>query len=233
MTGGPICANVLFSRLGFGAAALGPVGLFDLVGAADGEGIGVDVFCDDGAGGDVAAGAEAKGSDQGAVAADKDAFGYFGAVLFFSVVVAGDGAGADIAGAADGGVAQISQMVGFGLVAEVGVFEFNKVADVGTRSGVGVQAEAGERTDECAGTDGGLISYDVGQDGCVVVDLAIGDDRAGADAAAFADAGFAAELNVCFDEGVAANFDIDIDSDARRTFDSDASEHQLICFAGT
>src|SRR3546814_12514737 len=52
------------------------------------------------------------------------------AVLQEAVVVAGDGAGADVGGGADGGVAQIAQVVGLGALAQLGVLDLDEVADM-------------------------------------------------------------------------------------------------------
>ena len=73
-----------------------PAGFGDLAGAAEGQGAFGDVFGDAAAGGDVGACADGDGSDEGGVGADEDSVADGGEVFVDAVVVAGDGAGADV-----------------------------------------------------------------------------------------------------------------------------------------
>jgi len=88
-----------------------------LAAAAQGEGAFGDVFGDAAACGYVGACADGDGGDQGGVGADEGAVADGGEVLVDAVVVAGDGACADVDAVADDGVAEIVQVVGFGAFA--------------------------------------------------------------------------------------------------------------------
>ncbi len=74
----------------------GPAFFGDLAAASNGEGVGGDIFCDAGTGADVGAVADGDGRDERGVTADEDALADAGDVLVDAVVVAGDGAGADV-----------------------------------------------------------------------------------------------------------------------------------------
>ncbi len=101
----------LFRLLG-GFARSGPAGFCDLAASAEGEGAVGDVFGDAAAGGDVSAGADGDGGDEGGVGADEGAVADGGEVLVDAVVVAGDGAGADVYVGSDDGVAEVVEVVG-------------------------------------------------------------------------------------------------------------------------
>ena len=83
----------------FAAARGGPAGLIHLAAASQRQGIGGNIFGDDRTGADVGAIADANRRDQGAIAADEDAAADRGRVLVHAVVIAGDGAGADVGAA--------------------------------------------------------------------------------------------------------------------------------------
>src|SRR6058998_1294070 len=67
--------------------------------------------------------------NQGRVRADEGAPADRGAVLREPVVVAGDGAGADIRVGADGRVADVGEVVHLRAGAELGVLDLDEVAD--------------------------------------------------------------------------------------------------------
>ena len=75
------------------------------------------VFGDGGAGADDAARAHVYRGHQGGVAADKRAFANNGAVFFMAIVIAGDGAGADVHIFANVGIAQVAEVPGLGAAA--------------------------------------------------------------------------------------------------------------------
>src|SRR5260370_17270321 len=79
-----------------GALGAGPAWFYDLVCAADGEGIFGDVAGDAGGGGNVGAFAHADGGDKRAVAADEDTVFNDRCVLVNSIVVAVDRPTADV-----------------------------------------------------------------------------------------------------------------------------------------
>ena len=64
-------------------------------------------------------------------------------MLVDAVVVAGDGAGADVDAGADDGVAEVGEVVGLGAFAERGFLGFDEVADVGAFADVALGAEVG------------------------------------------------------------------------------------------
>src|SRR5262245_12260991 len=90
-----------FAGFELGAEAGGVAFFVGLSGAADGEGGGGDVLGDGGGGGDVGAVADGDGGDELGVAADEDVFADAGLLLGVAVVVAEDGAGADVGVFAD------------------------------------------------------------------------------------------------------------------------------------
>ena len=96
------------------AQALGPAFLDGLPAAPDRQRIRRHVRGDHRAGADIGAVADLDRRDQRRIRADEGALADVGAVLGGAVVVAGDGAGADIGARADPGVADIAQMVGLG-----------------------------------------------------------------------------------------------------------------------
>ena len=72
-------------------------------------------------------------------------------VLVRAVVIAGDGAGADIDLLADGRVAEVGQVIGLAARAEDAVLDLDEVADVHARGQAGARPEARERTDVAVG----------------------------------------------------------------------------------
>src|SRR6185369_4876450 len=88
---------------------------------------------------------------------DEDVVLDHGAMLVYAVVVAGNGAGANIHVAADARVAHVGEMVGFRTDADVGGFDFDEIADmhVGGKCGAGTDARV--RTDTAVLADRGVI----------------------------------------------------------------------------
>ena len=80
--------------------------------------------------GDIDIVAQSDRRHQRRIAADLNAVADFGFIFLKSVIVTGDRAGADIGVAADGHIAQISQMIRLGAVAEFGFFGFDEIADM-------------------------------------------------------------------------------------------------------
>ena len=78
------------------AKLLGPARLVDLLAAGEGDGIGGDVAGDDRAGADEGAGADRHRRDQGAVRADEGPLPNYRPIFEEAVIIAGDGARADI-----------------------------------------------------------------------------------------------------------------------------------------
>src|SRR5207248_5988150 len=76
-----------------------------------------------------------------------------GLVLEEAVVVAGDGAGADVDLAPDHGIADIGQMIGLAALAEPRRLELDEIADVDIGAELRARAEACEGTHNRAVTD--------------------------------------------------------------------------------
>src|SRR5690606_8266085 len=95
-----------------------PAGKAYLLGARHGELAGRRILGERGAGAQGGAAADAYRGDELGVGADEDVVLDHRAVLVGAVVVAGDGAGADIDPAADVGIAHVGQVVGLGMVGD-------------------------------------------------------------------------------------------------------------------
>src|SRR5262245_17642465 len=105
----------LLSGRGRGLAPTpGPAFLDLLAAATDRERVRRHIAGDDRARAHIGALADLHRRDQRRVRADERVLADLGAVLADAVVVAGDGAGADIGAGADGGVADIAQVIGLG-----------------------------------------------------------------------------------------------------------------------
>src|SRR5260370_30815437 len=146
----------LFGLAG-GALGAGPAWFYDLVCAADGEGIFGDVAGDARRSGNVGGFAYADGCDQSAVAADEHSVFDDGSVLVNSIVVAGDGSGADVDAGADFGVAKISKVVGLRSLTQFDFFGLDKVADVRAFTNVATGAQMGVRSEDGTGADAGFF----------------------------------------------------------------------------
>src|SRR5207247_8185021 len=94
---------------GFGLSSLSPVRNVPLLAGADAKRAGRDVLTDRRAAADVGTAPHGDRGHQLRVAPDEGAVFNHGPVLFLAVVIAGDGAGADVHIFADGGVAEIRQ----------------------------------------------------------------------------------------------------------------------------
>src|SRR6185437_8332837 len=82
---------------------------------------------------------------QGGVRADEGAVIDAGDELVHAVVVAGDGAGADVDAAADLGIAQVAEMVGLAAFADAGFLDLDEVAHVHAGGEFGAGAQTRER----------------------------------------------------------------------------------------
>src|SRR5690625_5785171 len=82
---------------------------------------------------------------------------YVGLVFVYAVVVAGDGAGADVYAGAHVGVAYVTLVVHFAAGADVGVFGFFEITDLGDFGQLGAGAQAGAGSDGAGGGYLGMI----------------------------------------------------------------------------
>ena len=92
--------------------------------------VGRNIICDCRARSHVSALSHAQRRNQGGITADERAFFDHGHVLACAVIIAGDGACADIDARTDLGVAKVSKVVGFGAAAQLGLFRLDKIADM-------------------------------------------------------------------------------------------------------
>ena len=154
-----------------------------------------------------------------------------GLVLVHTVVVAGDGAGTDVDACADGGVAEVAQVIHLAARSEPRLFGFAEVtdmrrfADVAFRPKVGVGAEDGARADGGLGEDAAVADGDVVREGGGL------DDGEGADAALLPDAGAPEQLHEGFEDGVGADLHGGVDDAGFRAEDGDALGHEPACRA--
>ena len=139
-----------------------------------------------------------------------------------AVVVAGDGAGADVDAGADDGVAEVVQVVGLGAFAEGDLLGFDEVADVGSFADAALGAQVGVGAEDGVVGDLGGVEDAAVADGDVVAERGVLDDGVGADAAVGADVRGAEELDVGLDDGVGADVDLGVDDAGLGAEDGDA-----------
>jgi hypothetical protein len=102
---------------------------------------------------DIGTVADLDGGDERRIRTDEGAGADLGLVLAESVIVAGDGASADIGSGAYMGVANVSEMGRFGVVTELSGFRFHEIADPRARSKLRARTQPRERADRCTRTD--------------------------------------------------------------------------------
>src|SRR5487761_594957 len=139
--------------LALGAPGLGGAGLGALPRAAQGERVGRHVVGDDAAGGDHRARTDSQWSDQGRIGADEHALADVGAEFLDAVVIAGDGAGADVAALAHRAVAEIGQMVRLDARRQARILHLDEIADVDLVGKLRTGTQARKRT------DAGVVAY--------------------------------------------------------------------------
>src|SRR5690606_21360976 len=192
-------------RLGFGLLdGTLPVLDRDLLRAGDGELAGGSFAGQRGAGPEGGAGAYRDWRDQLAVAADEGIVADDRLVLVGAVVVAGDGARADVDPGADLGIADIGEVVGFRAFAHAGRLHLDEIADVGAGGKLGARAQACVRADAGLGAHAGAVDMGEGQDLRAGADAGIAQHAVGADARAVRDLGPAFEDAVDVDRDVRA-----------------------------
>src|SRR5262245_40114514 len=126
----PHMGSALLRLLGLALALrLGPAGLRDLPRAPERERVLRHVLGDRAARADVGALAHGDRGHERGVAADEGPALDLRLVLVDAVVVAGDGAGADVDARPDRGVAEVAQVLGLRARAELRLLELDEVAD--------------------------------------------------------------------------------------------------------
>ena len=199
--------------------------------AGDGQRVRGDIFGDCGTGGDIGTVADLHGSHQGRIAAHEDATANGRGIFVHAVVIAGDGAGADIGFAADARVAQIGEVHGLGALSEHALFDFDKIANAGALEQARGVAQMCERSDlrfsrKITRRDHG-VRFDEG----AIFHDDIAEDAAGADGTARADARFTEQLHAWFDQRIRAHGHIRIDQYGFRHEHTHADGHQFGAFA--
>lgn len=163
-----------------------------------------DVLGDGAAGGGVGPVADGDGGDKVGVAADEAVVADLSAELVLAVVVAGDGAAAEVAVLAHVAVADVGQVADGVAPGKVGVLRLDISAQMHTAAGDGVDAHMGEGADIVVGAEVAAVDL-AGVDGGAFVHGAVLDEGVGADDAACADGGLAAQDGACEDDGSRGN----------------------------
>src|SRR5690606_26283829 len=117
-------------------------------------------------------GTDLDGRDQARVRADERVVADDGAMLVRAVVVACDRAGADIDAFADGGIADVAQMIDLAAVGNPALLRLDEVADLDLARELGTRAHPRKRPDLAA-----FAGRDVLQHAVRVHDRAIAERR--------------------------------------------------------
>jgi hypothetical protein len=143
--------------------------------------------------------AHADRSYERGIAADENVIADLGLMLRYAVVIAGDGAGADVRLAADGSIAEVGQVQSLRALMKHRVLYFDEISDAGPCANIC----AGTQTREwpyfgfkanAAGVENGVRSDDG-----IVIHPGIAENAAGLNLAARADACFAEKLDARLD----------------------------------
>src|SRR6266540_6176277 len=130
--------NVVFSLLH-------PPVLVFLSPACDGECAGRNVLGNRGSSADVSALPDFDRRDDRCIASDEGAILDDRRAFDAAIVVACDGAGADIDVGTDGGITKIRQMIGFAPRAKRRFLQLDEIPDMGVRTDVGTRSQVRER----------------------------------------------------------------------------------------
>ena len=180
----------------------GPLGFVDLPSAANGESVFGNIVGDARRCANVRAFAEFHRGHESGIAADEDAILDHRLVLVNAVVVAGDGAGADVHFLADYGITKIGEVIGFGAAAKLRLLQLDEVADVGSGGDFIAGTKMREGTETNFLVNAGVLENAVGLDNGASADLAVDDDGAGLDATVGADTRATEDLYERIDDGV-------------------------------
>src|SRR5581483_1385524 len=172
------------------------------------------------------AAADAHRRDELGVRADEDVVLDDRAVLVGAVVVAGDGAGADVDVPADLAVADVGEMVGLGARADAARLHLDEVADVHVPGEHGAGPDARVRAETAVRPDLGLVEVAEGLDARARPDLDVPQHAVRADADAVAQLHPPLEHAVDVDRDVAAALERPAHVDARRVGERHAALEQ-------
>ena len=180
---------LLFGDIGFHLGG-GPAVQIGLALPGDAQCLGGHILGDGAAGGGVSAVAHLDRSHKVGVAADEAVIADLGAELVLAVVVAGDGAAAEVAVLAHVTIADVGQMAHGVAPGKVGVLGLHVSAQMHAVVGDGVHPHMGEGADVVVGAQMAAVDL-AGVDGGALVHGAVLDQAVGADDAACADDRFA------------------------------------------
>ena len=196
------------------------------------QGICRDVLRDHAACGHVAIRADLDRRDQSRIAADEDMLPDVGFVFVHAVVITGNGSRPDVGAVADGGIAQVSQVLALRFRSQFRFFEFDEIANARVCTDVRVHADSGERTDDGPGFDARIGDEAVRRDGDTGGEVRVFENGTRADHAVFANRGGSQEADMRFDQSVHADGDQWIDRDCFRAFERHSGQHQFVILAG-
>ena len=161
------------------------------------------------------------GTDEGAVADHRS-------VLVRAIVVAGNGAGAEVHPGPDIGVADVGEVIDLGAQSDDGLLDFDEVADMGTTDQVGPGPQPRVGSDAAVRADLGILQHAVFQDLDAVSDPDVAQHRVGADPDVVAEDHVAFDDDVDVDADVAAVAQVPAQIEARGVGQGDTGEQQLL-----
>ena len=190
----------------------GPALDVGLAAPLDGQGPRGHILGDGAAGGGVGAVPHRDGGDEVGVAADEAVVPDGGAVFGLAVVVAGDGAAAEVAVFAHVAVPDVGQVADGVAPGQVGVLGLHVGAQMDAVVGDGAGPHMGEGADGVVGADLGGVDL-AGVDGGAGADFTVLDEAVGPDDAVRADHGMAPQDGAGEDFGPRGDLDRLVDAD--------------------
>src|SRR5690348_9388159 len=130
-----------------------PTFAFLLCATGERKRVGGDILRDHASGADIGTVADLYRGDERGVRADKGPCPDLGPVLGEPIIVAGDGAGANVGARAHAGIADIGEMVDLGAFADLGLLDLHEIADMGIVGNRSAGPEPRKRPDDGARTD--------------------------------------------------------------------------------
>src|SRR5690606_15363050 len=143
------------------------------------------------------------------------------------IIVAGDGAGANVHILAQLAVTHVAEMVYLAALADAGLLHFHEVADACGFCNVAARADAGKRPDVAARADARFPDDGVGVDHGPGADLAITQEAVRADAHVVTQHDAAVEDDVDVDFHVASKAKFAAYIEAARIAQAEAGQHEL------